>query len=73
MMVRRQEGSAQDGVVPVKNDAGLAGLGLFAWPQPYLVIREARQESVSDLLIRAGGRADVATQVSEPSLDVLGV
>lgn len=59
VLVGREERRAQDGVVPVKNDTRLTGLGFILLSQPNLVIGESRKELVTDLLISPRRRPQV--------------
>ena len=59
MLVRREEGRAQDSVVPVENDARLANLGFVLLAKPDFIVCESGEELVTNLLVRSRRRAQI--------------
>jgi hypothetical protein len=49
--IRREEGSAKEGVIPIKNDASLVRFRLELGVDPHVIISQFGEELVSDLLI----------------------
>lgn len=53
MLVGCEEGRAQDCIIPIEYDAGLADLGLVLRSEPNLIVGKSGQQLRPDLLIGA--------------------
>ena len=51
MLVRGQEGSAQNRVIPIEDDTSLTSLGLVLRSEPNFIVSKTGQELGSDLLV----------------------
>jgi len=68
--VGSQEGSAQDGVIPIEDNASLVNFGLVCGLQPNLVVCQARHQLVTNLFVRFGVGANVSVVSAQVSLVV---